>query len=115
MVGHIKSLKDVHFSGNVVKNASMKVLVGQEEGWPNHVMRIIEVGEDGHTPKHEHPWPHINYFIEGQGVLEIGGVMHPVEEGSYAYVPGHTLHQFRNTSTQTLRFICIVPSEGHKY
>lgn len=115
MVGHIKSLKDVHFSGNVVKNASMKVLVGQEEGWQDHVMRIIEVGVDGHTPKHEHPWPHINYFIEGEGVLEIGGIMHPVEAGSYAYVPGHTLHQFRNTSNQTLRFICIVPTEGHKH
>jgi len=115
MVGHVKDLKEIHFSGNVVKNAHMKVLISDVEGWEDHVMRVIEVGVDGHTPKHEHPWPHINYFIEGQGVLEIDGVINEVSQGSYAFVPENTLHQFRNTSKETLKFICIVPTKGHKY
>jgi mannose-6-phosphate isomerase-like protein (cupin superfamily) len=37
-----------------------------------------------------------------------------ISKGSYAYVPGNHLHQFKNTGSETLKFICIVPKEGHK-
>lgn len=96
-----------------VKNAAMKVLVGPPEGWTDHVMRIIELGPEGFSPKHTHPWPHINYMIEGDGVLEIEGETHPVKSGSYAYVPADKEHQFRNAGDGMFRFICIVPKEGH--
>jgi quercetin dioxygenase-like cupin family protein len=96
------------------KNAAMKVLIGEAQGWQDHVMRIIEVGEGGHTPKHTHPWPHINYMIEGRGKLYLDGEEQTVEPGSYAYVPAGREHQFRNTGSSLFRFICIVPKEGHK-
>jgi quercetin dioxygenase-like cupin family protein len=97
-----------------VKNAALKVLVGTEEGWADHVMRIIELGPDGYSPRHKHKWPHINYMIEGSGTLSIDGREHAVESGGYAYVPANTEHQFRNTGDGTFRFICIVPTEGHQ-
>jgi quercetin dioxygenase-like cupin family protein len=115
MVGKSSELKSISFKGDLVKGASMKVLVSAEQGWHDHVMRIIEVESGGHTPKHQHPWPHINYFISGKGELEIDGVIHLVESGDYAFVDELLLHQFRNTSTETLKFICIVPSKGHIY
>ena len=97
-----------------VKAAAMKVLVGPEQGWQDYVMRVVELGPEGYSPKHAHPWPHINYMLEGQGVLHMDGQDHPVEGGSYAFVPGGTLHQFKNTGTGNFRFICIVPKEGHQ-
>ena len=97
-----------------VKNAAMKVLVGIDEGWSDHVMRIIELDPEGYSPKHRHDWPHINYMIEGSGVLTIEGKEHPVERGGYAYVPANTEHQFKNTGDGAFRFICIVPKEGHQ-
>lgn len=97
-----------------VKNAAIKVLIGEKEGWSDHVMRIIELGPEGHSPKHSHPWPHINYMIEGQGVLLIQGEEHAVAAGSYAYVPAGREHQFLNTGGDPFRFICIVPKEGHQ-
>ncbi len=97
-----------------VQYAAMKVLVGAGEGWTDHVMRIIELGPDGYSPKHSHPWPHINYMIEGKGVLSIEGREHAVDAGSYAYVPAGDEHQFRNTGDGMFRFICIVPKEGHQ-
>jgi quercetin dioxygenase-like cupin family protein len=96
------------------KDAQMKALVGEQEGWASHVMRVVEVEEGGYTPKHSHPWPHINYMLEGQGEIMIDGETYPVEAGSYAYVPSDKLHQFRNKGNQIFKFICIVPKEGHK-
>lgn len=98
----------------IVKNAAMKVLVGEKEGWGDHVMRVIELAEAGYSPKHVHPWPHINYMLEGNGVLYIDGKEHPVKAGSYAYVPADVEHQFKNAGSDTFRFICIVPKEGHQ-
>lgn len=115
MVGNVKDLQKVIFTTPLAKDAGMRVLVGKEEGWKDHVMRVVEVDAFGHTPKHQHPWPHINYFLEGSGELEIGGEITLVEQGSYAFVPGNTLHQFRNTTDKQLKFICIVPTEGHVY
>ena len=76
-------------------------------------MRVIELAPGGFTPHHAHEWPHINYMIEGSGVLRIGDRENPVTAGSYAYVPAGQIHQFRNTGNGAFRFICIVPTEGH--
>lgn len=115
MVGNINHLDRKEIKLDSVKHAFMKVLVGKDEGWNNHVMRVMEVEEGGYTPKHSHPWPHINFMIEGKGELMIEGEVHQVEAGSFAYVDSDKLHQFRNTGKETFKFICIVPTEGHTY
>jgi quercetin dioxygenase-like cupin family protein len=97
-----------------VRNAAMKVLISEKEGWADHVLRIIELDPDGHTPRHEHPWPHINYIVEGTGTLFMDGREHPVKTGSYAYVPAGVEHQYKNAGQGKFRFICIVPKEGHQ-
>ncbi len=97
-----------------VQNAAMKVLIGAKEGWSDHVMRIIELGPDGFSPRHSHPWPHINYMVEGRGTLTIEGREHEVKNGAYAFVPANAEHQFKNTGNGMFRFICIVPRQGHQ-
>ena len=54
-------------------------------------------------------------MIEGEGELEIDGVVYPVKTGAYAYVEAGKTHQFRNTSDKPFKFICIVPTSGHSY
>lgn len=115
MIGNFNNLQRKEIKSDLVKNAFMKVLVSKEQGWDDHVMRVMEVEQDGYTPKHKHPWPHINFMIEGEGELMIDGVVTKVESGSYAYVPKDTIHQFRNTGKSTFKFICIVPETGHVY
>jgi quercetin dioxygenase-like cupin family protein len=97
-----------------VRNVSMKVLISEKEGWADHVMRVFELGPDGHTPRHRHPWPHINYILEGAGTLFVDGREHSLQSGSYAYVPAGVEHQFKNSGRGEFRFICIVPKEGHQ-
>ncbi len=97
-----------------VHNVAMKVLISEKEGWADHVMRVFELGPDGHTPRHQHPWPHINYIVEGAGTLYMDGREHPVKTGCFAYVPSGVEHQFRNTGQGKFRLICIVPKRGHQ-
>lgn len=114
IVGNVKDLENKKIDNPAVKEASIKVLVSPKEGWEGHVMRVLELGEDGYSPKHKHPWPHINYMIEGEGELMIDGKINKVSSGSYAYVPADTLHQFRNVGKKPFKFICIVPEIGHQ-
>jgi len=79
------------------------------------VLRTFELSEDGHSPKHIHDWPHINYVLEGNGVLFLNGKENEITKGSIAYVPSNELHQFRNTGKEPLKFICIVPKRGHTF
>lgn len=114
MIGHIKNIDPRILTSPEVKHASIKALVGPKEGWDGYVFRVLEVGVEGYTPKHQHPWPHINYILEGDGELFLDGHVEHLTPGSYAYIPGNTLHQFRNIGQSTFKFICIVPEEGHK-
>ena len=114
IVGNFNDLIATHITNPEANNAAMKVLVSPKEGWEGYVMRVVEVEPNGFTPKHQHPWPHINYIIEGNGTLLIGDTLHPLKAGGYAFVPGDTLHQFSNAGDATFKFICIVPEEGHK-
>ena len=95
------------------KDAKIRALVGPSEGWDSHDMRVIEVEAGGYTPRHQHNWPHINYILEGEGTLFIEGKEERALKGSYAYIPANSLHQFKASATQGLKFICIVPKEGH--
>lgn len=114
MIGHIFEQSFSKIEHPSVKDASIRALVGPHQGWNDHVMRVLELGPFGHSPLHRHPWFHVNYIIEGTGTLEIDGVRNEIAAGSYAFVPGNALHQFSNASDKPLRFLCIVPKEGHQ-
>ena len=114
MIGNIKNLLSIEVKHPEAKGAHMQVMVSPNEGWEDHVMRLVSVEKDGFTPKHSHPWPHINYMVEGIGELMIDGIVTNVKPGSYAFVPSNKIHQFRNAGNCEFKFICIVPKEGHK-
>ncbi len=114
IVSNIKDLAGVEIQGPEVKNALKKVLVSPDQGWEGYVMRLFELGASGYTPRHSHPWPHINYIVQGRGTLHLDGQDYELEAGSFAYVPGGKLHQFTNLSEEKFVFICIVPEEGDK-
>lgn len=113
IVGNINNLQGKKVESSEVKNTLMKVLISPKEGWNGYVMRVVEVEEGGYTPKHQHPWIHINYVIEGVGEIFIDGVANKVSAGSFAQVPKDVIHQYKNTGKEVFKFICIVPEEGH--
>jgi quercetin dioxygenase-like cupin family protein len=98
-------------AGEGLRDVTKRVLVSPAEGWDGWVMRLFDVGPGGHTPRHSHAWPHINFVASGTGELFLDGVLHPLAAGSYAYVPGGHEHQFI-AGDGPLSFVCIVPAEG---
>ena len=114
IISHLDKVDGKKVDHPDAKAVVMKVMISPAEGWNGWVMREFEIEEGGHTPRHTHPWPHINYIIEGNGELYMKGRHNRVTPGSFAYIPANTEHQFRNVGIKKLRFICIVPKEGHK-
>ncbi len=114
IVAHERDVQKIKMEGDSLENVHKKVLISPKEGWEGHVMRVFELGVNGYTPKHSHPWSHINYILKGEGILHLDGIDHEIEEGSYAYVPGNKTHQFTNRGNTTFSFICIVPEEGEQ-
>lgn len=107
-------VKRIQMTHPEVKDAYMKVLIGPNEGWDDYVMRQVELEAFGYSPKHAHPWPHINLVISGVGEIEMDGEVTEVTVGDSAFIPENTLHQFRNKSEEAFRFVCIVPKDGHQ-
>lgn len=99
-------------TGDGIVDVGKRVLVAPEHGWDGWVMRLFDVGPGGHTPRHVHDWPHINFVAAGRGSLFLDGRLHALEPGSYAFVPAGREHQFMAAEHETLSFVCIVPAEG---
>ncbi|MEZ5126831.1 MAG: cupin domain-containing protein [Thermoleophilia bacterium] len=112
VVGAKDEVPAVEMIGEGIVDVVKRVLVSPEEGWDGWVMRLFDVGPGGHTPRHGHPWPHINFVASGSGELLLDGEVYPLSPGSYAYVPSDHEHQFRAAPDAPLSFICIVPAEG---
>ncbi len=112
-IGHIRDCKVIEIIDPEASGVLKQVLVGRDEGWQDNVMRVFEIAQGGFTAKHKHPWPHIIYVLEGQGLLFLENRENALTVGTFAYIPDETLHQFRNSAAQNLKFICVVPSKGH--
>ncbi len=111
-VSHMDDIEAVEIQMEGAQGILRRMAVGPDQGWTAHAMRIFTVQAGGNTPRHTHPWPHINYVISGSGTLEMAGTLHEIRAGSAASVPNDVEHQFTNPTEEGLVFICIVPRRG---
>jgi quercetin dioxygenase-like cupin family protein len=90
-----------------------QVPIGQRDGSPAFSFRVFTVDPGGHTPYHRHPYEHLNYVIEGHGVLvEESGDEREIKKGDFALVLPDEKHQYRNgSSDELLVMICAVPKD----
>lgn len=87
----------------------MRMLIGQDDGAPNFAMRQFVVEPGGHTPYHHHPYEHEVYVLQGEGIVKENDIEKPIRAGDCIFVPSDELHQFVNTGSTPLQFICLVP------
>ena len=104
------SLSEVEMEG--VRGALKANVIGKQEGWKEHTLRVFHLREGGCTPRHHHDWEHVNYVISGRGRLRIGEELFDLEEKDFAFVPPNAEHQFENPHNEDFEFICIVPNLG---
>ena len=109
-IKHIDEIEMVKMDMEGAVEVFKQVAIGPNEGWNDYVMRIFTVKPGGNTPKHAHPWPHINYIISGEGTILIDKEEFHVKEGSVAFIPDNKTHQFKNSGNSPFKFICIIPT-----
>jgi quercetin dioxygenase-like cupin family protein len=99
---------DVNLEG--AKNAKYKILLGDNFGVPNFILRVFKIFPGGHTPLHTHDWEHENFILEGEGILRNSkGEEIKINKGDSIYVPPFEEHQYFNNSEKDLIFICLIP------
>ena len=97
-----------------VKNVTKKTLISEKDGAPNFALRLFELGVEGNTPYHKHPWEHEVFIVDGAGEIIFEDTSSTLSEGCAILVPGNKMHQFKNTGSRPFKFLCIVPHEGEK-
>lgn len=87
----------------------MRVLIGEADGAPNFTLRQFEVAPGGHTVWHCHNYEHEVFVLEGTGMLREESRAHPIRSGIAVFVPPNAMHQFQNTGSGPLKFLCLIP------
>ena len=98
--------------GDGIEGVTMRLLVGKDDQAPTFAMRHFTIESGGSTPMHQHNWEHEVLVLTGTGEIECDGKVESIVGGDAIFVPPNDLDQFRNTGTDPLEFICIVPVES---
>ena len=94
------------------QGCKVRWLLGERDAAPNFAMRQFEVAPGGYTPRHSHPYEHEVFVLEGQGIVFEGDQPHKLAAGDVVLVKPDEVHQFRNTGTSPLKFLCLVPNSA---
>src|SRR5204862_5422984 len=92
------------------QGCSVRQLLGEKDGTPTFALRQFEVAPGGYTPRHSHPYEHEVFVLEGEGEILESDQPRPLRPGTVVFVAPDELHQFRNTGTAPLKFLCLVPN-----
>jgi quercetin dioxygenase-like cupin family protein len=87
-------------------------LIGEKEKAPTFAMREFEVSPGGHTPKHFHDYEHEVYVLSGAGTIVDGDKEQPLAAGDVVFIAPNDVHQFRNTGSEPMRFLCLIPNSA---
>lgn len=96
------------------QQVQMQLLCGPADGCPNFAMRRFVVAPGGCTPRHQHDYEHEVLILAGEGIAYGNQQENPIRQGDVLFVPANELHQFRNTGSAPLEFICLVPAFVHR-
>lgn len=94
------------------QGCTVRWLVGEADGAPNFAMRQFEVEPGGFTPRHQHDYEHEVFVLEGEGVVYEGDQAHPLRAGDVVLVKPDEVHQFRNTGSAPMKFLCLIPNSA---
>jgi quercetin dioxygenase-like cupin family protein len=111
-ITRLEGLDRVKMDMEGARDVWKQVPISKEDGSPHFSFRVFTIEPNGHTPYHTHPFEHLNYIIEGYGVLVTEtGEERPVKAGDFALVFPDEKHQYKNRSTTgPLIMICAVPN-----
>jgi quercetin dioxygenase-like cupin family protein len=108
-VVHYEQIASSPVSTEGAVGCQIRCLVGPDDRAPSFSMRQFEVAPGGYTPKHSHAHEHEVFVLAGSGVVLEGDQEHVLRPGTVVFVPPNQPHQFRNTGSGPLEFLCLIP------
>jgi quercetin dioxygenase-like cupin family protein len=108
-VAHFEQIPNDAVKMDGANGCRMRCLIGPDDGAPSFTMRQFEVAPGGNTPKHSHSYEHEVFVLEGEGIVLDSQGEHRISEGVAVYVAPDEIHQFRNTGSRPLKFLCLIP------
>jgi len=91
------------------RDVNVRLLIGPEDGARNFVMLLLEIKPGGNTPEHSHEWEEEIFIKSGGGKIKTVLGEKPIRAGDVVYFGPNESHQFLNTGTDPLEFICLIP------
>jgi quercetin dioxygenase-like cupin family protein len=93
---------------------SLWVLLPEEVGVPNFVLRYFEVPPEGATGYGKHAYEHEVFVVRGEGILrgrdpEGLPFEHALRPGDAVFIAPNEEHQFCNPNGERIGFVCVVP------
>jgi quercetin dioxygenase-like cupin family protein len=99
----------IYTADTEASGATRRILIGQDEGAENFVLRYFEIPPDGASSLDRHAHDHGIYVLTGRATLTLEGETHSIGPGDVIYVGPNEQHQFRADKNQTFGFLCVVP------
>lgn len=113
IVRHYEEVKALTPQEPGAVGVKMRVVIGEEEGAPNFIMRHFSVEPGGQSPYHSHPWEHEVFVLKGEGKVIQGDKTFRISPGYVVYIPPGEEHQFVNDGNGPLEFLCLIPRAQH--
>ena len=94
--------------------ASLRWVIGEQEGATNFALRVGELQVGASTPSYSHDFEHEVFVLSGLGKVFGGDQGVDLEEGDAVFIPPMEKHSFANRGPEPFRFICCVPLHDDK-
>ncbi len=103
-------IEPIKINNDQASNLAARVVLGKADGAENFCMRVFEMSEGGHTPKHDHDWEHEMFIFSGQGAVFGNGEWTDVKAGNVVFIPANETHQLKNSGKDPLVVVCMIPA-----
>ncbi len=113
-VSHINKVEKKKVEMEETSGTYIQWLISKEQGAENYAMRLFTVEPGGVIAKHQHPWEHEIFILEGKGIIGAGDEEVEVSAGNFVYIEPSIPHWYRNTGNGEWKFLCIIPMKGVK-
>lgn len=89
-----------------------QLIFGSEHNVPVYSYRVFTIDPEGNTSFHIHPYEHMNYVIEGEGILvNEKGDETLIKTGDFTLIQPMEKHQYKNRGNKPFIMLCGLPKE----
>ena len=112
-VRNVFSVEEKQVDTEGASGVTIRWLIDRNTGAENFAMRMFVLEPGGYTPYHSHDFEHEVFVLEGKGIVRTEDGEFSIEKDSFVFVPPNCYHQFINTGSENLRFLCLIPDHGY--